>query len=314
MWGFLVLRPGSRQVVTWAMDARRFAEEELPDDYEVVSVRWDEGDLETAALALTGPGRVLSDCGLPGTEAADGYLRAAQYPMSDLEMRRLSWIAARVDVLCRSAANALDTGISEREAAVRLGAAFMREGFAVDEMMVGFDERLRRYRHPVPREARLERVALLHPTVNHWGLHGITTRMVHLGRPSSELSDRFRACSEVEAWSIAMSRPGVTFGEILQGQRLRYEDRGHPDAWHDHWQGGLTGFVMCEPAHVGRPDDAIPEGGIFNWFITLPGAKKEELTLATAEGGQVLSLTGAWPTESIDTDAGRVDVASLLVR
>lgn len=229
-------------------------------------------------------------------------------------MRRLAWIAEQVDVICRDAADALEPGFTEREVAVDLAASFMRRGFAVDEMMVGFDDRLQRYRHPVAREAVLERAALIHPTVNRWGLHGIATRMVHLGPPPMALVDSFATCSEVEAWSIAMSRPGVTFAEVLRGQRERYARRGHPDAWREHWQGGLTGFIMCDPAHVDRPQDAIPDGGIFNWFITLPGAKKEELTLATPEGGRVLSLTGAWPIETIDTDAGNVDVARLLVR
>ncbi len=111
-----------------------------------------------------------------------------------------------------------------------------------------------------------------------------------------------------------MSRPGVSYAEILEGQRQRYAQRGYPDAWRDHRQGGQTGFELCDVAHVSRPDDAIPERGLFNWFITLPGAKKEETTLSGPDGGRILTLRGAWPTMNVSTDLGVVEVADLLLR
>ncbi len=111
-----------------------------------------------------------------------------------------------------------------------------------------------------------------------------------------------------------MTRPGVSYAEMLAGQRERYARHGYRDAWHDHWQGGQTGFIHCDIAHVTRPADTIPEHGLFNWFITLPGAKKEETTLSTTDGGRVLTLAGAWPTRDVATDLGLVAVADLLVR
>ena len=313
-WGYLVVRPGSRTVVTWAMDGRRFAEEELPADVEVVALRWDEGEPRRTALRLAGEGRILSDRDLPGTEPAATALRAAQYPLSDLELRRARWIAARLDHHCRDVADGLEPGMSEYEVAALLTAACLRDGLAVDEMMVGFDARIERYRHPVARGARLERTAFFHPTVNRWGQHIIATRMVSLGPPGKQLADRFAAVSEIEAWSVRMTRPGSRYAEILEGQQRLYARLGYADAWRDHWQGGQTGFALCEIAHVDRPQERMPEHGLYNWFITLPGAKKEETTLSTAEGGRILTLTGAWPTRAVATELGAVEVADILVR
>ncbi len=313
-WGFVVVRPGRRTVVAWVMDARRFAEEELPPDVDVVALHWDEGSPQATALELAGTGVVLSDCGLPGTRPADDALRAAQYPLTDLELRREEWIASRFEHHCRTVADALEPGQTEDEVAARLTAALLRDGLAVDEMMVGFDQRVRRYRHPVARGTRLERLALFHPTVNRWGQHVIGTRMVSLGPPDDETAERFAAVSEIEAWSVRMTRPGATHADILAGQVQRYAQLGHPDAWRDHWQGGQTGFALCEIAHVDRPSEAVPDRALYNWFITLPGAKKEETTLATPAGGRVLTLSGAWPTREVVTELGATEVADLLVR
>ncbi len=314
MWGYVVVRRDMRKVVTWVMDARRFAEEELPDDVEVIAIHPDEGPLESVAVDLAGRGRVLSDCELPGTELALDHLRRVQYPLSDLELRRAIWIAERADTTCRAVADGLEPGLTEHDVVAQLSGAFLREGLAIDEMMVGFDERVRRYRHPVARGAHLERLAFFHPTVNRWGQHAILTRMVSLGSPDDALVERFGVVSEVEAWSVAMTRPGTTYAHILAGQRERYARHGHPDAPREHWQGGQTGFALCEIAHTSRPHEAIPEGGLYNWFITVPGAKKEETTLATSAGGRILTLSGAWPTRTVDTDLGPVTVADLFVR
>ena len=313
-WGFLVLQPGRRTVVTWAMDARRFAEEELPSGTAIEALRWDEGNPEDRALQLAGGGRVLSDCGSPGTDSALDLLRAAQYPLTDLELRRERWIAARFDAHCRAVADTLEPGMTEDDVAAGLTAAFLRDGLAVDEMMIGFDERIRRYRHPVARGARLERLAFVHPTVNRWGQHVIGTRMVSLGEIDAETAERFAAVSEIEALSVQSTRPGTAHRDVLASQQEAYRRLGYEDAWRDHWQGGQTGFALCEIAHVDRPAESIPERGLYNWFISLPGAKKEETTLATAEGGRILTLTGAWPTRTVVTELGPLEVADLLVR
>ncbi len=313
-WGFVVVHRKWRKVVTWVMDARRFQDEELPEDVKVVAQHWDEESPETVARRLAGEGPVLSDCGLPRTEPAAEYLREAQYPLTDLELRRAEWIGARLDAGCRVAAEALEPGTTEYDAAALLTATYLRDGLAVDEMMIGFDERIGRYRHPVARGARLDRLALLHPTVNRWGQHAIATRMVSLGKPDDELVERFAVVSEVEGWSVAMTRPGVAYSTILDGQREIYSRRGYPRAWRDHWQGGQTGFALCEIAHVERPSDTVPERGLFNWFITLPGAKKEETTLSSGKGGRILTLAGAWPTQEFGTSLGPASVADLLIR
>ena len=313
-WGYLVVQPERRTVVTWAMDAHRFEEEELASDTSVVGLRWDEDTPEAVARRMAGEGRVLSDCGLPGTEPAAGLLRAAQYPLTDLELRREEWIASRLDEHCRATAEAIEPGMTEHEVAARLTAACLVDGLAVDEMMIGFDERVRRYRHPVARTGRLLHLAFLHPTVNRWGQHVICSRMVSLGEPPQELCERFTAVSAIEAWSVRLTRPGTRYAELLAGQQELFARLGYPDAWRDLCQGGQTGFALWEIAHVDRPSVAMPERGLYNLFITLPGAKKEETTLSSPDGGRILTLSGAWPTQLVDTDQGSVEVAGLLVR
>lgn len=310
--GLLVVTAEAKYLVAYEMDAERLATEQCPDQgFEVVALGWRDGDPGAHAVRLAGPGTVLSDVPLAGTRPVT--LHDCHHPLTPLDRTRLRWLGGLVDRTIAEVAAGLRPGVSELRVAAELSARFVTEDADADELMVGFDDRVRRYRHFVAAGARLRRYALLHPTVSRWGLHAIVTRSVHLGSPPAELRRRFDACATIEAYSTAASQPGTTFRQIHEGRAARYRELGFPGEEQRHFQGGLTGYTLYDPAHVTRPDDAIADGMALDWFTTVPGAKTEETLLVTGAGPEVVTLTGAWPVRRQGAAGREREMADLLV-
>lgn len=311
---FLVVTPERTVLVSYAMDSDRLMEEQLAGlDIQPAVMRWPDGDLGAHAVQLAGSdeGTVLADVPLPGSELV--ALHSLHHPLTTLDRLRLRWLGQLVDQVVADVAGTLRPGMAEREVAADMGARFMSAGVTPHELMVGVDDRIRRYRHPVPTHAQLHRYALLHPTVSRWGLHAITTRSVHFGSPPKELRRRIDACGEVEAVSVLASRPGRTFGDVHQLRVDRYAELGHPGEETAHFQGGVTGYLLYDPAHVTRPEASITDGMALDWFVSIRGAKTEDTILVESDETTVLTATGAWPLVPRGSDGSQVRLPELLI-
>lgn len=295
--GMLVITVDAKMLVAYEMDCDRLLDEQCGgQSIEPIRLAWSDGGLVDRALSCAGSGRVLCDLALPGTTPVE--MHDLYYPLTDVDGRRLRWMGALADRVVAQVARELTPGVAEREVAANMAAVFMAAHVDVDESMVGFDSRLDRYRHFMPTAVALDRYALLHPTISRWGLHISMTRSVHFGSPPADLRRRFDACAAVEADSILASRPGVTFRTIHQRRTELYADLGFGGEEQRHFQGGLTGYSLYDPAYITRPDDHIVDGCALDWFTSVPGAKTEDAVLVHDGGPEVLSATGAWPVRS----------------
>jgi Xaa-Pro dipeptidase len=52
----------------------------------------------------------------------------------------------------------------------------------------------------------------------------------------------------------------------------------------------------------------------YDWFITITGAKVEELGINTDKGRELLSVTGKWPTKEYKFNGQNFNVPQILMR
>jgi len=311
--GSAVITPQEQFLVAHSMDADRLIEEQVSGQgYELVLMRWHEGDPRERARDLAGQ-RVGADTLIPGTEYIQPDLLDLHYPLTDLEMNRCHWLGQRVSEILETLATQVKPGMTEREVAIQLHIEHIRHGIDLDVLIVGSDERIFRYRHPLPTDKPIERYLLLHPVARRWGLHGNVTRSIHFGQPTLEIKRAYRAAATVEAFVIASLQPGLRFADILAHQKAWYAQLGFPDEWHFHYQGGPTGYIIVDATRC-LTDKQVQLNQAFDWFITVTGAKVEELTLLTSNGPKIVSLGSHWPRLEIQTDQGVFFVPDLMIR
>lgn len=314
-FGYLVLTRERKHLVSYWMDGRRLVEEQVPGQgYELITLYWHEGSPADKILELTRGLKVGADFPLPGGRLLGAELTDLHYPLTDLDLKRLRWIGQKSSQILASVARSLEPRVSEQELAAEFLRAYALEGMTIDVLIIGFDDRILRYRHPMPTGSLLQRYAMLHPAARRWGLHANVTRLVHFGEPPTEIRRAMEAAAIIGANVAARLMPGVTFAEILSEQKRLYNELGYPEEWHYHFQGGITGYTLADPARCLDLLARAVERQAYDYFITITGAKFEELMLLTETGVEVASMGEDWPVKLVQTGCGPIVVPDILVR
>ena len=312
-FGTLVITRDKAYLVAQSMDAQRLlAEQADGQDYELVIMRWYDGDVRQKALELAGK-KIGSDTDFPGTLNVYNDLVDMHYPLTELEMERTRWLAAETDRLYTRFAETVQPGQTEQEIAARFHAAHLAAGMQVDVLIVGSDERCFQYRHPIPTAKKLERYLMLHTAARRWGLHCNLTRFIHFGEPSAQIRKVYDAAAAVEARVFRMLEPGLPFADILKAQKEWYAEQGFPEEWRNHFQGGPTGYVIVDAGRC-LTDKVVQINQPYEWFITVTGTKMGELSLMGEAGLEIASFASStWPGLEVSTDQGSLVVPDLLV-
>lgn len=307
----LVTHNGAHVLSSNIERARLLDEETAGLPFEAVDWPWHEPERARAVVAgLAGAEGTASDLGALGLGRADisGLRRTLLAPEVE-RYRGLGRDAAdAVEVACRAAV----AGQRELDVAARLSSECRARNILDLVNLVAADERIARYRHPIPTENRVGRTLLVALTGRRHGLHASLTRMVALARPDDELRARHLAVRRVDAREILESRPGVSLGAVMLAGAQQYEAEGFPGEWRRHHQGGLTGYAGREVFATPTTTDGLGASQAVAWNPSITRVKSEDTVLVGDDGAHVLTRTGSWPEEQVTLAAGSVSRPLLL--
>jgi len=306
---FLLFDSEKAYLLTTNIEAPRLREEELSKELreafslEVIAYPWYEEELEgTVAELGVEPEGVRTDVPSLGFAplGADFFrLRKSLTPGERERYRSLGEKATEVmEDFCRN----LEPGLSEMEIAGSLGGKLMESGMEPSVLLVGSDERARKFRHPVPQEKCVEDYVMVVICARREGQVVSLTRCIHFGSVPKELRDKFSACAQVDAAMIAATRPGRAVGSVVERAQEVYAEQGFPGEWKHHHQGGPTGYKERDYLATAGSEDPILEGQAFAWNPSIQGAKSEDTILVEKEGAQLITEPDDWPTISVETN------------
>ena len=314
-FSLLVVTKSSVFHIAQTMDGARILDEELQGcDVEPVFLRWYEISREQRAAELVKGLRAVADIAIDGAECRPGDIVRLHYPLTASEVEKCRIIGRTTELIIAKVGAAITPGMRESEVEAAFISEYAQAGMACDVLLIGSDERIAKYRHPRPSEKPVGRLVLLHPAVRKWGLHANVTRMMCFGDPvPSDIAERYEAACSIQAAAILCCRPGRKFRDILEVQKGLYRQTGFPEEWRNHYQGGITGYILADPTLCMDPDAEVQPGQVFDWFITITGAKVEELSISGSKPA-VLSACGAWPLKRYEYDGATLDLPAILVR
>ncbi|WP_336035815.1 M24 family metallopeptidase [Halobacterium yunchengense] len=292
-------------VVASNVEAARLREEEVPSAVDVAEYDWHREGL-AAAVAERTPRPAAADFDVPGLATVDVSDR--RQPLTERDRARYRDLGERVAAAVEDVAAGFERGATERAVAARLRQRLEREGVRAPVVLVGGDDRARRYRHYTPSDAAVDEYALLSVTAERGGLFASCTRTVAFDAPGW-LAERHRAAARVEATALAATQSaaaaGGTAADVFAAIRDAYDAVGFPDEWRAHHQGGAAGFAGRE--WIGTPDggERVTAPMAYAWNPTVRGAKSEDTVLVAGDDLSVLTATGDWPTltaSAVDAD------------
>lgn len=299
------------------IELRRLIEEEA-EGAGLTPVEWpwheDEGESQIVER-LCDPTRAVSDLGRLGLPAAPSdltELRTTLLPPEIERYRRLGADAAEaVEATCLTAR----PGDRETDVAAVLDYECRRRDITPLVNLVGADERIACFRHPLPSDRRLEHTLLVALSGRRHGLHASLTRMVHHGTPDDDLLGRHTAVMRVDARLIIESRAGAVLGEVFDGGLDQYQREGFATEWRLHHQGGLTGYAGREVFATSRSPQVLRAGQALAWNPSITRVKSEDTILIAEDGPEIVTATPAWPRVAVDLPGnGPVERPALLYR
>jgi len=313
--GYLVIARDRKWLVSHSMDGQRIIDEQVPGQgFELITSYWHQASPEQKVLNLMRGMVVGADFALKGARQYGQELVNLHYPLTDLDIERCRWLGLTANRILSEVARYLQPGMTEQEVAARLLYEYALEGMTIDVLSVGFDKRIGRYVQPMPTENVLDRYALLHPAARRWGLHANVTRLMHFGEPPSNIKRAIDGVATIGGHVAKMLVPGVPFADILTEQIRLYRKLGYTSEWMYNFQGGITGYTLADPTRCTDPEARVVERQAYDYFITITGAKFEELTLLTEDGPELASAGSNWPMRTMQTPNGDIDVPDVLIR
>jgi len=258
--------------------------EEQTPHFEVIEHPW-YGDEAAAIREVVGDAPLGTDFSLEGSLDVSSEVAPLRYALDADALERYRKVGADAAAAVAEVADSLEPGMSEYEAAASLAAACRRRGLFSSVLLAAADDRIARYRHPIPHGAHIDRRVMLVVSAERGGLYANITRMVHFEKPDAELEQRQEACEVILGrMREEATRPGRTLADAFADCRRFYAEAGFPDEWMLHHQGGMTGYASREIIATPQTHQEIRVGQAFAWNPSVTGAKAEE-TFVLSEGG-----------------------------
>ena len=292
------LHPGFyAALITTYVEAERIRDEYDPAAHgfdELVSVPWQDPEaFVRAAERLAGaPAARLASDGHPafGLDAS-ADLVALRLALSEAERDDLADLGHDAAAALQSALISWQPGERDLDIQARCAAHLEAAGADAPVLIVGGDDRLERYRHPMAVGAPVSRLVMAVVVARRGGLHVAATRFATAYPLDDAHAALRRKVLAIDDAVLSACRPGATYGVALAALDAAYAQAGAPGEWAGHYQGGPIGFAQREFEIA--PDQAasrwarepISEGHAIAWNPSLPGgAKVEDTYLVDGDG------------------------------
>lgn len=309
--GQILITKDDQYLLTNNIEVVRLMEEELVDlNFNNQVVQWYAStNLENFANLTLG-----TDGYLPQMLNITDQLTQARAALTQEEIDRYRWLGRKVSEILEKTSREIKKGESEFEIAARLSNSLIIEGITPYVTLVAVDERVFKYRHPIPTSKRVEKYAMVVVCAEKWGLIANATRLVHFGGLSLELKKKLDAVATVEAALLTSTRPGVQINHIFDQGVKSYSKVGYPDEWKLHHQGGPTGYFPRD--YVATPErmDKVQLNQAFAWNPSITGVKSEDTILVTASGFEYLTSPGDWPVIDVNAQGEKLVRPDILIK
>ena len=298
----LVRADGRRFVLASRIEMARILEEEIAGaDFEPVDFAWEDEKARPTFLAdlagsLVEGGALGSDLPLGGqVRTVEGAVARCRYSLTPPELERFRALGRDAGEAVGELVRSLEPGESETEVARRTSDALAARGIRSVVTLVAADERLAKFRHPVPTERRWERVLMVVTCARRGGLIASLTRIVCAGAVTDELRRRTDATARVNAKLLAATRPGAKGSELFRVAADAYAAEGFAGEEHLHHQGGAAGYKTRDWVAHPASDETVVSHQAFAWNPSVTGTKVEETCIVAGEGVELITTTPGWP-------------------
>ena len=240
-----------------------------------------------------------SDVPFPNAVMLAEEIARLRYSLTPEEQERYRWLGEKVSLALEKAVMETRQGEKESEVVARLCLEIWKDRIDPITLMAAADERMFKFRHPIPSEKKVDRYLMVSVNARKWGLIVSLTRFVHFGALPKDLRETYEANVFIDCTFMAHTRPGIRAGEIFQKGIDTYREKGCPEEWKLHHQGGAIGYTGRDYRTSFNTPDIVQENQAFTWNPSITGTKSEDTILATSRGIEMITRPIVYPVLSM---------------
>jgi Xaa-Pro aminopeptidase len=315
----LVAADGRLFVLANAIEMPRLAGEELVHlAPEAIEYAWADEHaapdmLVRLARSVLGSGaRIGADWMIGDAVNVERDIARARVPLTVEEVDRYRALGRDVARAVEAACRRLEPGMSELEVSRRACDAAASVDARAVVSLVAADDRLAKFRHPVPTAARWQRTVMVAQCAQRRGLIVALSRIVCVGEIDAELEQRTRATACVFGALLDATRPGATGAAIFAAATAAYARCGYPGEERKHHQGGATGYRSREWVAHPVSEELVRPPQAFAWNPSITGSKVEDTALVSDDRLELITVTGEWPSIPIAAAGQTLSAAGVL--
>ena len=281
----LVWTPRSKAVLTDVIEAARLRDEEPLADWEIRASAWPD--------PISSPGNgFLSDW-------PEDCLYECRASLTAPEIERARSLGRdAAEILERVIAHDVRPGMTERHLGGAVAGWLRDRGVFAHVVLVAADERIARYRHPIPTAKPIERCVMVAICAQRHGLIVSATRLVRFGPIDADLARRHEAVCAVDRALHGATRQGARWCDVLAAGIREYGHQGFADEWSKHHQGGPMGYEARDFKATPAETRTVQPDQLVGWNPSITGTKSEDTILVRADGTQeIVTETGGWPLQ-----------------
>lgn len=313
--GSILITQDRIYLLTNNIERPRLMEEELSSfPCEILEYNWyDSAAKKSLIQDVCGNAPLLSDTGEDGTVCIENQLAQYRITLDANEKEALRGLGKDAADIMFESVGRINPGMRETDIAAQVSFQSRLKGAFPVVVMVGTDQRIYQYRHPLPTGKPLKRHLMIVLCVRRRGLILSCSRLLHFGAPPQEIMKKHKAVCTVDSVFISETRPGAVVSDIFTKACEAYSKTGYPGEWKHHHQGGACGYEPRE--YLATPDNhtAVSCDQAFAWNPSIAGTKSEDTILVETNENSILSADSRWPSIDIDVNGKVISRPDILV-
>lgn len=293
----VVTRDGGIKIYTTINEYQRILEEELSTfNVEIVSLPWHENPRDAALREIAGKTvKIGADFPHENTIPVEQSLTELRVSLLEDEITKLMELGGIVGREITRICEMVEKEMTEYDVRGLVLQRLGSYGIRVPVILVGSDERVFKYRHPIPKNKKIEKYVMIVVVAEKYGLHVALTRSIYFGKLPVELMEKQRKVAYVDTVFIANTKTGASIREVFKAGLKAYADVGYPNEWKLHHQGGWIAYKPREIIVTEDTTKIVKDNQAFAWNPTLAGTKSEDTIIVINGKPQIITLDKKWP-------------------
>ncbi|MDA3823072.1 MAG: M24 family metallopeptidase [Bacteroidales bacterium] len=287
----ILLTANRQYVVASNIETPRLQKEEYLQElgFEIISTDWMGQSDYDKALSLAHSSYIYSDMALEQQSNVHAALISLRYSLTDGEIARYTALGALASTILEQTMSNLHPKMSELEIVANVSMNLWSVGIEPVNLLCAVDERIGKYRHPMPTEKKLKNLCMVSLGARYAGLIVSLTRTVSFGRLPCIIEEQKAASDAVFEKMVIQTHYGTPVSDILEAGMCCYREIGYPKEFQKHHQGGAIGYLPREYKVTPTSKEVVQRNQGFCWNPTIQGIKNEDTILT--QGENIIPIT-----------------------